>query len=575
MIKYTLRPYQQEAVNAVMNYVKRNSEPCLLEVATGGGKAIICAEIARLLHELSGGKRVLIIVPTAELVKQNKEAFDMTGMPSSIYSASVSKSLRHKVVFCTPMSFKPKAKELGSQFTGVIIDEAHLIANTHKSIIDEMREGNPNLRVIGMSATPTKLGQGFIYEIDENNKLVSETREPYFKKLLYRIDAPLLISLGYLTPPLIGGVEDHYDTSELEIVNNRFTQDSIDRAFVGKGRLTAQIVADIVAKSQHARCVMIFASTVKHAYEVMESLPTELSAIVTGETPKKERDVIMRRVQQQQIKYLVNVAVLTTGVSINHVDVVAILRASESQALITQIIGRGMRLCDNKPHFLLLDYAKNIENLFDGNDIFRPSVKAYGKKEPVKIKVMCEYCGTEQEASARVGFESYDFAGWATDLTGDRIEPNMPAHHLRRCTGVSRVSANEWKRCDFWWSYKECPSCQHRNDVSARVCEKCDHELIDPNTKLSDTATVVGVGEQATTVINSMSVRHGEVLHVEWETPHGTLKSRFFPNHKQWAIAHHGKKFLKETDHGNKPPKMITYTKQKTGYCSINEYHQI
>lgn len=573
MIKYTLRPYQDDAVKAVIKYVKQNTYPCLIEVATGGGKAIICAELARQLHELSSGKRVLIIVPTAELVKQNKEAFDLTGMPSSIYSASVSKSLRHKVVFCTPMSFRPKAKELGSQFTGVIIDEAHLISNTYKTIISEMKEGNPNLRVIGMSATPMKLNQGWIYEIDENNKIVDEARDPYFKKLLYRIDAPFLIDQGYLTPPLIGEVPESYDTSGLELNRmNEFTQESIDRAFVGKGRLTAQIVADVVSKSAHARCVMIFASTVNHAHEIMESLPPELSAIVTGETPKKERDSIMKRAQNKEIKYLVNVAVLTTGVSINHVDVVAILRATSSSALYTQIIGRGMRLCENKPHFLLLDYANNIENLFSGESVFRPDVRAYGSKPSEKITIMCEDCGTEQQASKRMGFDLYDPFGWSIDLNGDRLEPKMPAHYLRRCQGLSRVGANQWKRCDFWWSFKECPICNHRNDIASRYCEECNNELIDPNTKLSETATVIKTGERTRTRVDAMTVRHGEVMHVEFDTPHGAIKCRFFPNHAQIHIARHGIKFNKMTRNGQEKPLYIEYTKQKNGYCSINEY---
>ena len=109
--------------------------------------------------------------------------------------------------------------------------------------------------------------------------------------------------------------------------------------------------------------------------------------------------------------------------------------------------------------------------------------------------------------------------------------------------------------------------------MAARKCTSCGLVLINPEDKLSDQAIYIPVGEQSTTIVNSMTVRHGEVIHVDWETPHGTLKSRFFPNHKQWAIAHHGKKFLKETNNGHTKPNMITYTKQKTGYCSINEYH--
>ena len=93
---YKLRPYQQEAVDIAIAYLKRNSTPALLELATGAGKSLICAEIAKIMHELSG-KKVLCLCPTSELVQQNYDKFLLTGYDASIYSASISKSLRHDV----------------------------------------------------------------------------------------------------------------------------------------------------------------------------------------------------------------------------------------------------------------------------------------------------------------------------------------------------------------------------------------------------------------------------------------------------------------------------------------------
>ena len=82
---------------------------------------------------------------------------------------------------------------------------------------------------------------------------------------------------------------------------------------------------------------MIFAATVPHANEVMQSLPRGNSALVTGETPKAEREQILKAFKARQIKYLVNVSVLTTGFDASHVDVIAILRATESVGLMQQV----------------------------------------------------------------------------------------------------------------------------------------------------------------------------------------------------------------------------------------------
>lgn len=498
-IAYSLRDYQQEAVDHAISYIRQNSEPVLLELATGAGKSLICAELARILISLSG-KKVLCLCPTSELVEQNAEKFSLTGEDFSIYSASIGKSLRHNVIFATEGTFKKVAEEQGHTFSTVIIDEAHKITPTIKKIIADMRKGNKNLRIIGMTATPYRLGTGYIYEIDQSGSAVdkSSSKNPYFKQLIYAVGGAFLVEKGYLTKPVIGKIgADKYDTDNLKLGKNfTFNHEDLDQAFVGQGKKTSAIVADVVSQSNAmgARGVMFFASTIEHAEEVLASLPAYNSALVTGETPKAERKRIIADYKAQKIKYLVNVSVLTTGFDAPHTDVVAILRATESASLLSQIIGRGLRLFEGKEFCLILDYAGNIEKFYPDGDLFNPQIEAYGEKETAKIDCICEKCNSINKFSLRPNpsGNSIDENGYFSDQYGERVmigdgdsAKPMPAHFGRRCTAVTAKGHNIFERCDYFWTFKECPECGQDNDIAARKCSGCGVQLIDPNNKLS------------------------------------------------------------------------------------------
>lgn len=566
----TPRFYQQESHSAALSWVKQNSDPCLLTLPMGAGKSIIVAMIAKSLHEISKGKNVLCLCPNKELTQQNFDKYIAIGGKASIYSASISKSLRHPVIFATEGTFKSIAEREGEKYTCVIIDEAHKVTNTMMAIIDDMRKGNPNLRVIGLTATPYMLGRGYIYEMDEDNKLTQDSINPFYKKQIYKIGADELITLGFLTPPTVGVVSDHYDTSELELKNGKFTDKQLAETFEGK-TTTEKIIQDIIVKSQNRKRVLIFASTIKHALEIQKLIP--YSGVITGSTPKKEREQLLSDFASGKFKHLINVAILTTGYDLPILDCIAILRPTESAGLYQQIIGRGTRLAPNKTDFLVLDYAGNIEQFFEGKtSIFEPNIKTYKQSTSAKIEVMCEYCGTEQEHAKRPNYEQWDGFGYAVDLAGDRLDPPIPAHYGRRCIGVSPLGKNQFKRCDYFWTCKTCEECGHKNDISSRNCESCGKIFIDPNSKLNETATVIPVGERTKTRVDGMTVRHGEVINVTFDTPHGEIKCRFFPNHAQTHIARHGWAFKKATNDGQNKPVHIEYTKQKSGLCSINRY---
>ena len=487
-MSYTLRNYQQEAVDISIDYLRKNTDPCLLELATGAGKSIICAEIAKVMHGLSG-KKVLCLCPNATLVQQNYEKFLLTGYEASIYSASISKSLRHNVVFATEGSFKSKALEVGVQYSTVILDEAHRITPTIKKIIKEMREGNSNLRVVGLTASPYRLLSGYIYEIDQHGKLVDEAANPYFKKLLYEVGGNYLVGLGFLTPPVVGQIHaEHYNTDSLELgKTGLFTQQSIDEAFVGKGTKTSEIVFDVVgqANARNAESVMLFASCVDHAKEIMESLPAYNSALITGDTPKKERQQIIRDFKGRKIRFLVNVSVLTTGFDASSVSIVAILRSTESASLLTQIIGRALRLDPCKTEALILDYAGNIDRFFPDGNLFNPQIEAYGDKPKIKADFTCPQCSSTNTFTLRPNPDgmAYDDQGYFLTISGERYQPLTPAHYGRRCTYVEAKGRNVFERCSHFWECKIC-DCGQDNDIAARKCSACKALLIDYNDKL-------------------------------------------------------------------------------------------
>ena len=188
--KTKLRDYQNQAVNDAFEHIKISTEPCLIEAFTAAGKSLIVAELARKIHEFSG-KKVLCLQPSRELCQQNIEKYLATGNQCSIFSASLgTKCIKHNVVYGTPKTVINKIHRFGNQFGAIILDEAHeSLTPTIFNIIDSIKKHNPNLRIIGLTSTPFKLGLGYIYKINLNDKPIPEdiAKNPYFYKLVCQI----------------------------------------------------------------------------------------------------------------------------------------------------------------------------------------------------------------------------------------------------------------------------------------------------------------------------------------------------------------------------------------------------
>lgn len=562
-MRFTLRPYQADAVNAATAWMRKTIMPGLLELATGAGKSLIVAEIARWVTK-EQGKKVLCLQPSKELTQQNHEKYLATGNPASIYSASAGgRCLRHDVVYGTPGTVKNRLSQFGDKFGAVIIDEAHGMTPTIRLIIESMREKNPRLRVIGMTATPYTMMRGYIYQYDIDGSFVSEdhAREPYFNTLLYRIQTRELIDMGYLTQAHSDPeISAQYNASGLELnKRGQFDAADVELVFEGQGRLTAEIVADIVAHSRSREGVMIFAATVQHAKEIIQSLPQgdQWARMLGGDVnmKKSERETLISDFKDKRFKYIVSVGTLTTGFDAPHVDVVAIMRATESASLLQQIIGRGLRLHDGKDDCLVLDYAENIDRHKLHDDLFTPDIRVRGGAGGGgTLDAICPDCGLINEFTARPNPDNFGISkdGYFVDLAGNPIKaddnkdaPDMPAHFGRRCCGQvkSVIEAGVYVQCGYRWSAKECEECGHQNDIAARYCEECKNELVDPNEKLQIEFHRVKADpyQVSTDEVFSWSAEKGvsqagnDVLICEYTTEYRTFKMWYAPNSKHPA----------------------------------------
>ncbi|WP_417517310.1 DEAD/DEAH box helicase family protein [Marinobacter sp.] len=476
---FKLRPYQQEAVDATLRHFRKSDDSAVIVLPTGAGKSLVIAELARLAR-----RKILVLTHVKELVEQNHAKYESYGLTGGIFSAGLKrKENRHQVTFASVQSVSANLDQFRDEYSLVIVDECHRVSgddtSQYQRIIELLGQQNDSLKVLGLTATPYRLAMGWIYRyhyrgfVRGHSDDGDEQNKP-FQHCIYELPLSYMINRGYLTKPeLVDAAVAQYDFSALP--RNRFgeyAEQDVNRLLSKHQRVTRAITEQVMELAEERKAVMIFAATVDHAREITGYLPEQQTALITGATDQNERDLLIQRFKQQQLKYLVNVSVLTTGFDAPHVDFIAILRPTQSVSLYQQIVGRGLRLDEGKQNCLVIDYAGNHVNLY------HPEV---GEKKPdpdsEPVQVFCPGCG---------------FANifWGkTDSEGHVIE-----HYGRRCQGLSGLAEEGGpaarngrpEQCDYRFRFKECPHCGGENDIAARNCHQCKKTIIDPDDQLRD-----------------------------------------------------------------------------------------
>lgn len=488
-----LRPYQKQAISEAFIALKRNDDPVLLECSVGGGKSYIIASIAKRFNDLN--KKVLCLVSSAELVRNNSDAYrDCLGEPS-IFCASLSnKNYDQNVIFATPQSLASALKKnhpIGNiRFNIIIVDEAHGInyyakKSTFIRVLRHYKQEYPAMRVLGLTGTPFR----------RNVSIVG--KKAFFKSKVGNISTHYLIENNYLVKPIFdrGDVES-FDFSHCKIrKTGHFKGSDLQTVIDNKKRLTWDILQEVQMIMRDKHCVIIFCSTRAHCFEAYTALPPESTRIILGDTPDEERNTILTLARQCKIKYLISVNCLLVGVNVPCINGIVWLRPTSSLLLFIQGIGRGLRLYPEKTDCLVLDYAGNLDRF---QDLDHPIINEAIQPRMEDEKDYCIPC--------------YDCS-------------TLNTIHSRRCIGI--VSG---QRCEHYFEFKECPGCCTQNDITSRECRNCHAELIDPNAKLKLTKKqrfVLNVN-QASYWVSCYENSGHPIIHVKYECQGKNAFEQFF-----------------------------------------------
>jgi DNA repair protein RadD len=391
-----LREYQQRAIDMLYAWFEKGNSgnPCLV-LPTGSGKSHIIAALCKDALQSWPETRVLMLTHVKELIEQNSEKMRQhwPGAPMGIYSASIgSKNLSEPITFAGIQSIAKRAKEIGN-IDLVLIDECHLVNHkdegSYRSLLGELKIINPSIRVIGLTATPYRLGHGLITD-----------KPALFDDLITPVSIEELVYKKHLCTLRSKITKSKLDTDGVHKRGGEFIESELQKA-VDKDDKNQSIVKEVIALSGNRKSWLFFCSGVNHAIHIAQALNDHgvIAECVTGKTPKAERDRILSEFKMGRIKALTNANVLTTGFDHPGIDLIAMLRPTMSASLYVQMAGRGMRPKDHTDHCIVLDFAGVVETHGPITAVQPPKPGSSGDGEaPVKV---CDECGELVHISAQ------------------------------------------------------------------------------------------------------------------------------------------------------------------------------
>lgn len=363
---YKLRNYQQQASDAAVRYFTDKSRyNALMVLPTGSGKSLVIADIA---SRLPG--HTLVFQPSKEILEQNYRKLCNYGvLDCAVYSASMGQKDINRITFAT-IGSAANHPELFTHFQHIIIDECHLVnpkQGMYRDFLSQLR-----CKVLGLTATPYRLSSS--QEFGCMLKFITRTRPCIFSRLIYQVQVSTLLDMGYLARINYYAMNPlGWDEQNLRV--NTTGADYIDKSVVREyeridfyGYLVSIIERLMRPKSGIRRKgILVFTRFLKEAEQLTRSIPG--CAIVSGETPKAERERILEAFKRGDIKVVANVGVLTTGFDYPELDTVVMARPTMSLALWYQIVGRCIRPHDSKECGWVVDLCGNIKRFGEVKDL--------------------------------------------------------------------------------------------------------------------------------------------------------------------------------------------------------------
>ncbi len=344
-----LRPYQAEAVAAIVQARSAGVRRMVAVLPTGAGKTVIFAHLAALARQ-----PVLVLAHRDELVQQAKDkisrALHSSGEQVAIEQGALRAQAGAKVVVASIRSLHPErlAQVLQLRRFGLIIyDECHhAAADDNRRVLEQLGAFSPGWTgtLLGVTAT-TARGDG-------------KGLDGIFERIVYQRGLQQMIAEGYLVPLRGLRVETRADLTQLPTdAEGEFRLEPLAEAIDIEERNA--LVARSIQELARDRRTLAFCVTVAHAQHLAKSLNLlGISAgYVHGEMPYDQRAKVLAAFRSNRLQVLTNVAVLTEGFDDPEVSCVAMARPTRSETLYTQCVGRGTRLAEGKKDCLVLDFV--------------------------------------------------------------------------------------------------------------------------------------------------------------------------------------------------------------------------
>jgi DNA repair protein RadD len=394
-----LRPYQQRAIDELYAWFRANPKgnPCLV-LPTGSGKSHIVAALCKDALSNWPSTRVLMLTHVKELIEQNAEKMreHWRNAPMGVYSASIGKrQLGEPITFAGIQSVRTRASQLG-HIDLIVIDECHLVNHkdegSYRKLIADLRAINPSLRVVGLTATPYRLGFGLI---TDGTALFHDLIEPVsIEELVYK---------GFLSTLRSKVTETHFDLSGVHKRGGEYIEGELALA-VDTDDNNSAVVSEVIRLAGDRKAWLFFCSGVRHARNIAALLNAYgiPAACITGDTPKAERAQIIADYKSGKYRALTNANVLTTGFDYPDIDLIAMLRPTMSASLYVQMAGRGMRVKSHTDHCLVLDFAGVVAQHGPITAVKprSPKQRENGEKGEAPVKI-CDNCAELVAISAK------------------------------------------------------------------------------------------------------------------------------------------------------------------------------
>ena len=373
----TLRDYQSQAVSRIMDAVAQRVA-AILVLPTGAGKTEIAAATALKLKDQ--GKRILFSVDRATLLDQAASRFEKYGLSVGLIgNGHNTATAGNDVVVVTIQTLKSRFKrlkklDLPGEFDVCFVDEAH----TNHRLESELHKLMP---VIGMTATPH-----------------GHHIEDAYEEMIKVITIPDLIGMEFLVPATLYAPRQQIDLSSVGYSAGEYRLNDMAES-------AAKIQGDIVANWKRLasdRPTLVFASNVEHADQLARGFTAEgvTAASITYTTTRGDVTDILNKFEAGDLQVITSVNKIAAGFDAPWASCVVLARATASECLYIQMVGRGLRPYEGKENCLLLDHGRNASRFGHPMDYVPPelheaSERATPRFQGVEKAHFCVPCGAE------------------------------------------------------------------------------------------------------------------------------------------------------------------------------------